>query len=141
MEIFLIWLVFVVLSLFFWAIEKRKGITNDNELPFLVKVCYTVAQFPFGLIAMIFIALGHLFGFILKIIFELLFFVFSKEKKALDELENIKQENEELTKEKMALGKLEDLKKENKELVKKNEELLNKRDLLLKKIDKRHKYE
>lgn len=34
MEIFIVWLVFVMLSLFFWAIGKRKGVTNEDELPF-----------------------------------------------------------------------------------------------------------
>ncbi|EAK0793775.1 hypothetical protein ACL3DF_001196 [Campylobacter lari] len=81
MEIFLIWLVFVILSLFFWAIGKRKGIVDEDKLPFLVKICYTIAQFPFGLIAIIFIVFGYIFGFIFKIIFELLLFCFSSNKK------------------------------------------------------------
>ncbi|BEJ82308.1 hypothetical protein B10460_08780 [Campylobacter coli] len=81
MEIFIIWLIFVILSLFFWAIGKRKGITNEDELPFLVKICYTIAQLPFGLIAIIFIVFGYIFGFIFKIIFELLLFCFSNNKK------------------------------------------------------------
>ncbi|HEH5471292.1 TPA: hypothetical protein SHD59_000210 [Campylobacter coli] len=116
MEIFLIWLAFVALSLFFWAIGKRKGITNENEMPFLVKICYTIAQLPFGLIAIIFIVFGYIFGFILKIIFELLSFLFSKSEKE------------------MASEKLKSLIEENNELRKENEELLNKKDLVLKKV-------
>ncbi|OEW31866.1 MULTISPECIES: hypothetical protein [Campylobacter] len=81
MEIFIIWLIFVILSLFFWAIGKRKGITNEDELPFLVKICYTIAELPFLFIAAIFIIFGYIFIFILKIIFELLNFIFSNNKK------------------------------------------------------------
>ncbi|HEA8110572.1 hypothetical protein L8W66_07455 [Campylobacter lari] len=81
MEIFLIWLVFVILSLFFWVIGKRKGITSEKELPFLVKICYTIAELPFLFIAAIFIIFGYIFRFILKIIFELLNFIFSNNKK------------------------------------------------------------
>lgn len=118
MVIFIIWLVFVILSLFFWAIGKKNGISNENEMPFLVKICYTIAQFPFGLIVLTFIILGHLLGFILKSVIELLIFFSPSE-------------------EKTALSKLENLKKENEELMQENKELLNKRDLLLKKLNKK----
>lgn len=50
MEIFIIWLIFVILSLFFWAIGKRKGIVDEDKLPFLVKICYTMQSFPFFLL-------------------------------------------------------------------------------------------
>lgn len=81
MVIFVIWLVFAILSLFFWAIGKRKGISNEDEMPFLVKICYFIAQFPFFLIAATFVTLGYLLGFILKHTLELLLFLFSKNKK------------------------------------------------------------
>ncbi|HEF3293795.1 TPA: hypothetical protein R9A32_000192 [Campylobacter jejuni] len=81
MEIFIIWLIFVILSLFFWAIGKRKGIVDEDKLPFLVKICYTIAELPFLFIAAIFIIFGYIFIFILKIIFELLNFIFSNNKK------------------------------------------------------------
>ncbi|ECP9363189.1 MULTISPECIES: hypothetical protein [Campylobacter] len=73
---------------------------------------------PIGIISFLFEILLHL---LLSPIYIIAFFMPSKEKKALSKLEIIKKENEELRIE--------------------NEELLNKRDLLLKKINKRHKYE
>ncbi|EAK2892721.1 hypothetical protein C2Q47_05060 [Campylobacter coli] len=76
MEIFIVWLVFVMLSLFFWAIGKRKGVTNEDELPFLVKICYTIAQLPFGLIAIIFIVLAIYLDLFLKLYLNFCFFVF-----------------------------------------------------------------
>ncbi|OEV84728.1 hypothetical protein [Campylobacter coli] len=93
---------------------------------------------PIGIISFLFEILLHL---LLSPIYIIAFFMPSKEKKALSELENIKQENEELTKEKKALCKLENIKKENEELRKENEKLINKRDLLLKKLNKRRKHE